>query len=239
MVDLHCHILPGLDDGAADMEAALKMARIAQEDGIRAICATPHAGVHPYYNSRGEILEATEAFRTEIENSEIQVEIFPGSEVSVTTDITAMADSGELVTLKDSSYILVELPFYGDLSGAKQQIFELSIAGYRVILAHPERAQACQQDPGVVEELRYAGCRAQINAGSIRGTEGRTVRRICHIWLEKDLVDVIASDAHNPTKRRPVLSPSRADVIDIGGEEMWRRLTVENPARILKDEDTQ
>lgn len=237
MVDLHCHICPGLDDGASDMGAALAMVRIAVEDGIRAICAISHAGISPYYITREEIIESVEALQTEIDSGGLKLKLFPGSEVSLTADVSGMAETDELLTLADSRYVLAELPFYGDLAGVKQEIFELQIAGYRVILAHPERAQACQRNPEIIEELRYAGCLVQINAGSIRGSEGRRVRRICRSWLQENLVDVIASDAHSPGSRRPVLSPSKPDVMEIGGETLWQRLTVTNPALILKDED--
>jgi protein-tyrosine phosphatase len=239
MVDLHCHILPGMDDGAADLGAALKMARLASEDGVRAICATPHAGVNPYRNSKDEIIGSVKQLQAKIDEAGVAIKLFAGSEVPVTADIAMMAEEDELVTLGDSSYILVELPFYGDLSGARGQIFELSIAGLRVVLAHPERAQALQHAPDLLEDLRYAGCRTQINAGSIRGTEGRKVRGMCRRWLKDGLVDVIASDAHSPDRRRPALSPIREEVVELCGEDMWRRMTVVNPARILMDRNTK
>ncbi|MFO7948559.1 MAG: CpsB/CapC family capsule biosynthesis tyrosine phosphatase [Armatimonadota bacterium] len=237
MIDLHTHILPGLDDGAPDMQVALAMARMAAEDGVRAVCATPHAGLDPYYTTPAVIHEALGKLRQQIERYAIDLTLFPGSEVSVTADLNAMAGSDELLTLNESRYLLAELPFYGGIEGVEQQIFQISVSGYRVVLAHPERAQACQNDPGLLETLRYRGCLAQINVGSIIGSEGRRVRRMCRQWLEDGLVDVIASDAHNARRRRPVLTPAKEAVVEIGGPELWQTLTVVNPALILKDED--
>ncbi|MFP3903623.1 MAG: tyrosine-protein phosphatase [Armatimonadota bacterium] len=237
MIDLHTHILPGLDDGAPDMQVALAMARIAAEDGIRAVCATPHAGIDPYYTMPAAIHEGLGTLREQIQRHDIDLTLFPGSEVSVTADLSAMADGDELLTLNESRYLLAELPFYGGIEGVEQQIFQISVSGYRLVLAHPERSQACQRDPGLLEMLRYRGCLAQVNAGSITGSEGRRVRGICLQWLEDGLVDIIASDAHNTGRRRPVLTPAKEAVVEIGGSELWRTLTVVNPALILKDED--
>ncbi len=234
MIDLHCHILPGLDDGAADIEQSLAMARMAVDDGVRAMLATPHVAMGSWNPSRDAIMRAANHLRERIRSASIPLKLGVGSELPATADIKALADAGEVITLGEKGrFLLIELPFSGHLGAMDQQLFELEVSGYKILLGHPERAMCCLDDEKLLPKLRDRGYWVQVNAGSVAGRQGRKVRNTCIRWLREGLVDVIASDGHGPGRRRPLLSPARKTVLRIGGEELWQKLTFDNPARVL------
>jgi len=237
VIDLNCHILPDLDDGAAHIEDSLAMARLAVADGINTLVATPHVGTPSWEVSAGMIMNAVNWVRERLQAEGIGLELLAGSEMPAIADIKHLVDTGQIVPLGENGrFLLIELPFFGHLGEAERQLFELEIAGYRILLAHPERSTGCQRDPNLLPKLHDRGYWVQINAGSVRGRQGRRVRNTCIRWLRQGLVDVIASDGHNSTKRQPLLSPARKTVLKIGGEALWEQLTVTNPRRVLNSQ---
>ena len=237
MIDLHCHILPGLDDGPRGVDEAMAMVRMAAEDGTRTICATPHKGTSEWNASRETIIEFTRRMRSLIAQAGVAIDLLPGCELSATSDIDALGRAGDLVPLGGKGrFLLVELPFTGHVGAMQNLFFELEVMGYRIIIAHPERSMACQREPDLIERLHDRGYWTQINAGSFAGRNGRRVRNLCLQWLRKGLVDVIASDGHSVRSRRPLLSPARKTVIKATDENTWDELTVHNPAQVLASE---
>jgi protein-tyrosine phosphatase len=234
MIDLHCHILPGIDDGSDNIIESLTMARLAIADGVTTVVATPHKGTASYDPPSGTIRNLARDLRGRLEDEGIALELLIGCELAATSDIEAFAENGQLIPLGDNGrFLLIELPFTGHLGSMQQQFFDLEIAGYRIMLAHPERSMACQSDPKLLATLHDRGYWVQINAGSLAGKQGRRIRNLCIRWLREGVIDVIASDGHDTTHRPPTLSPARSTVLKVAGEELWEQLTVTNPRRVL------
>ncbi len=204
MIDLHTHILPGLDDGAADMRASLAMARRAAEDGVRTIVATPHVNFR-YEFDYSEIGRLVRALNDFLERENCPVTILPGAEIDLArlTEI-APTDLSHL-TLAGGRSLLVESP-YGPAPGALDQIlYDTQVRGYRPVLAHPERSPVFHSDVDRLQRLVDSGILCSITAGSLVGAFGSTVRRFTSRLLRDGLVHDIASDAHDADRRPPLL----------------------------------
>jgi len=202
MIDLHNHLLPGLDDGPADLAGSLEMARAAVAVGITTMACTPHvAGKYP--NRAREIRPAVDALRAELAHAEIPLDIVSGAEIS--TDVIDDLDDVELrlLSLNDSGWLLVEAPFAGWPQRVPNLIGELEIRGFRVLFAHPERAEAIQHNPDRLRDLVGRGALVQSNASSILGDHGRPVTQTVQSLLRNGLIHILASDAHSATWRPP------------------------------------
>jgi len=235
MIDIHSHILPGLDDGAADIEESLAMARIAVNDGIHTVIATPHTlnGIYP--NSRSQVLAATGELRAALAKEKIKLELFPGSEAHLNLGMMEKIFSGEAVALNDNQrYLLLEFPFHSIPPGAKQEIFQLQLKGITPILAHAERNYGFQQHFEKIYEFVNMGCLVQITAMSITGDLGREARLCALKMLECRLAHIIATDAHSAMHRPPVLTPGVKKAAKIlGSTEQAEEMVTARPAAIL------
>jgi protein-tyrosine phosphatase len=212
-IDLHTHILPGLDDGAQDLAQALAMARIAQADGIGALVATPHNVSWPARDHRPEIESATRALNEAIEAAGLRVVVLPGVEAYLTPDICRQVKIGQAFALAHSAYILVELPASAYPLYTEQAIFELQVMGLSVILAHPERNAVIEREPARLVPLVERGVLVQLTAASIVGAFGPEVQQTAHYLLRSKLAHVIASDAHGTGYRSPALR----EAVEIAG----------------------
>jgi protein-tyrosine phosphatase len=234
MIDLHCHILPGLDDGPASMDKSIAMARASADDGISTVVATVHVGTRSFDAPAAEIRDAAGRMRERLQAEGIPLKLLVGTELAATSDVAALVEAGRAITLGEHSrFLLIELPFTGQVTGIERQFFDLEIAGYKIVLAHPERSMACQRDPDLLTRLHERGYRAQVNAGSLAGREGRRVRNLCIRWLREGLVDAIASDGHDIRRRPPIVTPARRTVLRVQDETVWQQLTVYGPATML------
>jgi len=202
MIDLHNHLLPGLDDGPQDIAAALEMARAAVAAGVAVMACTPHVA-EKYPNRSPEILVAVARMRDAIQAAGIALEIVSGAEIS--TEVIHRLDDDELrsLSLNESGWLLVEAPFAGWPTRLPKLITDLEIRGFRVLIAHPERAQAIQHNPDRLRDLVGRGALAQSNASSFVGNHGRLVTQTAEILLRNELVHVLASDAHSAIWRPP------------------------------------
>ena len=233
MIDLHCHILPGLDDGSPDLATSLAMARIALDDGIETIVATPHwlVDIGP---TPAQIRTAAQQLQTALVDHNIPLTVLPGAEVRADPELPAMVRRDEVMTLADDGrYLLLEPPFIGIPNYLEQLCFELQIAGITPILAHPERAEVAQREPELYERLVARGCLIQVNAPSLHGDYGRTIAEIAADLIRRGLAHIVASDAHNATSRPPVLSDARQAVVQAAGEAAFRQMTELVPSRII------
>jgi protein-tyrosine phosphatase len=202
MIDLHNHLLPGLDDGPATTEAALEMARAAVAAGITVMACTPHVAVK-YPNGPDVIRAGVEQLQLEIRQAGIDLRIVSGAEIS--TELIDRLDDDELrrLSLNDSGWLLVEAPFAGWPVRLPKLIGELEIRGFRVLIAHPERAEAIQHSPDRLRDLVGRGALVQANASSFMGDHGRLVAQTAKLLLRNELIHVLASDAHSATWRPP------------------------------------
>jgi len=206
MIDIHAHILPGLDDGPGDRETTLEMARIAAADGIKGIIATPHVATGLYEHSREEIANAVSQLKKTLALEKISIDIYPGAEYMLEPELPAKLQAGQLMTLNDTGkYLLIELPFSSFPPFTGQVLFEIMLCGVKPVLAHPERNEEIQRKPHLLKSLWEKGVLVQVTSGSITGLFGERVQALSKSFLRRGYVHFVASDAHSSRGRTPVL----------------------------------
>lgn len=227
MIDLHCHILPAIDDGPAAMEESLEMGRIAVADGISCLVATPHVNgdLHPPESIR----KAVEGMNRALESAGIALEVLAGADTSALLP----ADVLRRYTINGTGYVFFEFPHSHLPQNAGDLVFGAILAGLTPIVTHPERNPGILQQPGRLFSLIEAGALVQITAESLTGGFGPGARECAFYLLRKDAVHFIATDAHSSRRRPPVLSQGMQAAARILGEVKARRLVVENPAAVL------
>lgn len=232
MIDLHSHVLPGIDDGAATIESSVAMARAAAAAGTRTIVATPH--VSWTYPNRAETITALSCELGErLEAEHVPLEIASGAEIALTR--AGDIDHAELpsLALGNSSWLLLEPPFTPVVAGLDATIMDLRSKGFQVLLAHPERCPAFQREPSLLDSLVRSGVLTSITAGSLVGRFGSMVRRFALEMVSQGLVHNVASDAHDCLWRPPGI---RAELESAGLGSLSEWLTNEVPAAILGDD---
>ena len=232
MIDLHSHILPGLDDGAATLESSLEMARVAVADGTATIVATPHADAH--YDVRPPARDAALAtLRVALEQERIPLEVLPGAEIAIDVLIDLDAESRDARRLGGGPYLLLECPL-AQTSGTFDAYLERLLGeGERIVLAHPERCPAFQRSPERLERLVHAGALTSVTAGAFRGSFGTTVQRFAFAMVANGWAHSVASDCHDAVRRPPTM----ADELERAGLAPLRAwLTEDVPAAILAGE---
>lgn len=206
MLDFHSHILPGLDDGAKDMNTAIEMAKIAVEDGIKEIVATPHFIEGSMESHKDVILEKVRDCQKVFDDGYIPLKVIAGAEVYLTPDITDMLAKGQLMTINNGGkYILVELPMNSVPMYTEDIFFEIKLKGVTPIIAHPERNIVLASKPERLLNFVNCGCLLQINAGSITGLYGSKVKNTAELFVKNDLIHLIGSDAHSAGGRAPTI----------------------------------
>jgi protein-tyrosine phosphatase len=207
MIDCHCHMLPGIDDGARDLPYALEMARKAVANGITAVIVTPHHLNGVYDNPRKKILKAVMAFRTALAEAGINLEVYPGSELHLVPELPGRILEGDSLTYNDrGKAALVELPKQTIPTGAETVLERLLYEGITPIIAHPERNATLAAHPDRAAEWVKMGCKLQLTAQSCAGDFGRPIQNACRRWAEQGLVHLVASDAHRTGSRPPELA---------------------------------
>ena len=236
MIDIHAHILPGLDDGAQDMENALRMAEMAVQSGVTAIIATPHCnlpGERPNFWDDG-LRGALARFQTALRHAGIPVTILPGMEIFGTGEVPALLQEGKLTTLAQSRCPLIEFPFRNYGRQATQILAEVAAMGYRPVVAHPERYRFVQEYPLLLNEWVDMGCLLQVNKGSLMGRFGRTAEMLSMALVDRGFAAFVASDAHSPAMRTTWLRDVRALLCDEFSEDCAQMLLEVNPRRLLE-----
>lgn len=235
MIDIHCHILPGVDDGAENLREALLMARLARNSGTRTIIATPHFG----YGEPGDGVEAfwqcLNRFREKLRQDQIELEVLPGMELLCTHRLEKQLELGEYIPLAESRYLLTEFYFDEQTHQMEQMLSAVAQRGLCPVIAHPERYDAVQRDPAFVRDWIEQGWGIQINAGSLLGNLGEAARHTAHWLVRHGCVHVVASDAHGMEFRTPQLDRAREYLEDHFGEDCAQALLWENPRRILEN----
>jgi protein-tyrosine phosphatase len=230
VIDLHSHILAGLDDGARTLEESFEMARLAVAEGVSVIAATPHVR-DDFPTTAGVMEEAVAELNSELAANEVELEVLPGGEVDVGWLTTMSEDDRRRFSIaQNGRYILVEIPLIGWPLSLEGQIFSLRSAGVTPILAHPERNSEVQANPSLVDRLVRGGARVQVTAASLDGRLGRRASQACRRLLDLGLVHVLASDAHAPDVRWGGLAKAAAALRDEG---LARYLTCDVPAAIV------
>ncbi|MGQ9625556.1 MAG: tyrosine-protein phosphatase [Anaerolineae bacterium] len=236
MIDIHSHILPGLDDGAQDLAESIAMARMAQADGVKEIIATPH-NANWMGSRREEVLSLAKDLQAELEAKGIDVRIVPGVEVYLVPELARQLATGQAFTLDETRYLLLELPLSAYPVYTEQVIFELQVRGIVPVLAHPERNVAFQENVNLLFPLVERGALAQLTAASLEGIFGPLAQETARIMLEHKLAHFIASDAHGLINRTPVLSKGVEEAAKVIGPEGARAMVEGRPAALLRDEE--
>ncbi len=227
MTDIHCHILPGIDDGPSDIQESVEMARIAEADGIKTIVATPH--IISKALTFDLIKERVELLNTFLRKKGIGIEILPGADVSLMNTLDFIMQ----YRLNETRYILVELPEHLSRP-VRQNLFDLVMKDVTPIISHPERTPSLLKGSLTVKEIVDSGCLVQITAESLTGAFGEDARSFSIYLLKKGYVHLIASDAHGTKRRRPVLSRAFKIAERIIGREKALRLVLYNPEAIIR-----
>ena len=232
-IDIHTHILPGVDDGAASMEQSVRMACAAAMDGTAHIILTPHQKADRRSVTPHGILRRMKLLQEEIDKRNIPVRFYPGSEIFYRHGMEGLLEKGQILTLADSRYCLVEFYPEEDYAYIRDGLSRLSDAGCRPILAHAERYVQLTAGEREKELKRQTGCLYQVNAGALTGENGFTWKSRSRKLLKNGLVDFIATDAHNEKERGPRIGRCADWLEKRLGEAERKRLLTGNPAAVL------
>lgn len=238
MIDIHNHILPGIDDGAQDLYDTLEMIRLAAENGTTAIVATPHCNIpHSYKNYFGNAyIENIKKVREAVHAKGLPVKILPGAEVLGTADLPEMLQDGKIMTLNQSRYLLMEFFFDEDPEFVNRLLDEIKELKVIPVIAHAERYKFVQRDPNLVFEWRKKGFPVQINKGSFQGKFGKSAMDTAYMLMNHHLVSVIASDAHSPHVRTPNMKKAHERLSMMYPKSYIDMIFEENPRRICQDQ---
>jgi protein-tyrosine phosphatase len=235
LIDLHCHILPGIDDGPLDMEGSLKMAECAIRDGTHTLVATPHSLNGFYHNPLAHIISHIKQLKDVFRAKQIPIDICPGAEVRIHQDTDRFLKEDIIASINNTGqYILVEFPYDMMIPGTKEVLFQLFLSGITPVLAHPERNMELQRNPDILLDLEAMGCLVQLTAMSITGELGEDAMEYSHYLLKNRQAHVIATDSHNADSRPPILSPAvEATAHILGDPEAAEAMVTKIPRAIL------
>lgn len=236
MIDLHSHILPGIDDGARSLEDSLTMARMAVEDGTKILACTPHLAPPKYVNSGPDIRRAVSQLQAQLDEHSIALKLIAGADLHIASDLENSLKTGHALTLADTSYFLLEPPHDVLPPMLVQFAQKLKRAGYNPILTHPERLQWIEGNYNVITELADAGIVIQLTGASVTGLFGKRIQYWCERMLDEGIVDILASDAHDTKYRTTGLSKARDAVAQRLGEKEARMMVLDRPYHIVKNE---
>lgn len=233
MVDLHCHVLAGIDDGPQTIDGSVAIARAAAAAGVRTIVATPHVS-RRYPNQAETIGKLVGELNERLAAEALEIRIAPGAEVALTQAIDLTAEQLSALGLGGGPWLLVEPPLTPVASSLDALLLGLQRRGHRIVLAHPERCPAFHGDPQMIGSLVRAGMITSITAGSLVGRFGSEVRRFALQLAQEDMIHNVASDAHDDARRPPGIM-AELDQSGLGPLAQW--LTEEVPGAILAGEE--
>ena len=237
--DIHCHIIPNIDDGSASLTDSFSMAKVAKSDGTNSLIATPHQLGTNRGVTAAAIRNGAAALQEKLRREEIGVTILPGADVRIDPELPKLLKQGKVLTLADrGKHVLLELP-HDTYYPIDQLLKALRKQGLVGILSHPERNRGIIKDPDVMWEVIEAGGLLQITAASLTGAFGSSCQEIAELAVDEGLIHFIASDAHD-TKHRPFGMRDAYDTIcDMAGAKLADLVCCENPARVFEGDDVQ
>lgn len=231
--DLHCHILPGIDDGARDLPQALAMARIAVDDGIETVFATPHHLNGVYRNPADSVRAGVARLQAALDAEGIALKLLPGAENHLVPELPKALREGSALTLGDfGRAALVELPVHEIPIGAEELLDNIRGHGIVPIIAHPERNTSLRRNPDRLADWVGAGCLAQVTAQSCTGRFGEAVQLGSRTMIDRGLIHFVASDAHRDRRRIPQIEPARAQVAEWTNEAVATLICKTFPAAV-------
>jgi protein-tyrosine phosphatase len=237
MIDIHTHILPGIDDGAKDLTESLALLKLAENDGITHMVATPHIHMGRFNNAANQIQNDLQRLKLEAHKEGINVKLAAAAEVRLDVELMAMVMANKLPfigKIADKNVLLLELPHSHMPQGYDKFIQWLAKQNIRVIIPHPERNRDIQSNLYYIQHLKQLGCDFQLTASSIEGEWGESAQAIALQMLKDGLVNYVASDAHSVKRRPPILSQAKNTVAQLIGEEQATALFVTNPLQLTE-----
>lgn len=235
MYDLHCHLLPAIDDGPADLATALQMARMAVADGITTVACTPHIYPGVYENTAATIRDAIERFRIELARNDIALTLVEGADVHLAPHLFDGIRAGRIPTLAGSRYLLLEPPHHIAPPRFEETVFELMAQGIVPVITHPERLSWVDAHFDVFARLAVRGAWMQITAGALTGRFGSRPRDAAERFVGEGLCMILATDAHHPHRRPPLLMEAREAAGRLIGAEEATHMVATRPAGIVHD----
>lgn len=212
MIDLHSHILPGIDDGAKEMAVTMEMLQIAVKDGTKRIVATPHFYTGYYENTYEDVYKLVKGINVKAKEKEIDIDVVSGQEIFLDKHTLEFYKQGTIRGIDETKYMLIELSMESMPKDALNIIYELRIEGVAPIIAHPERYNYIVEKPSRINEFIEEGCFFQINSGSISGMFGKRIQKISQMFIQHGVCDFIASDAHSNGMRSPKMKETLEQV---------------------------
>lgn len=231
MIDIHCHILPGLDDGARTIEETLQMLQIAKERGITDIVATPHIYPDFYFPEMEKILEAY----NEVKNYVSGVNLYLGTDLHLCPETIKYLKEGRALTINNGSYVLIEPPEFFGAMELLEMLFQLRGEGYYPIITHPERYQIFREKKELLFKIVEQGNFLQLTSASITGYFGETVQNFSRELIKEKIVHLVASDAHSPRRRIPFLKDAYEKISEWGSKD-YSMYIEENSLKVLNNE---
>ncbi|MBX0357732.1 tyrosine-protein phosphatase [Halobacillus sp. Nhm2S1] len=235
MIDIHSHILPGVDDGAQTIEDSIKMAEAALQDGITHIVATPHHNNGAYNNYKNNILLQVDELNRTFQERDIELVVLPGQETRIYGEMIEGLNGDEILPINEKTkYIFVEFPSNSVPRFSSQLFFDLQVKGYHPVIVHPERNKAIIENPELLYSFIKKGAYSQLTAGSVCGKFGRKIKKFSQQLIESNLAHFIASDAHNTKTRSFCMSEAFNEVRKNFGMDMVYQLS-ENAEDVIAD----
>jgi len=228
-------MVPGIDDGAPDLETALAMARVAVADGIQVTACTPHIFPGLYENTGPGIRQAVAALQAELDKAEIPLTLTTGADVQLCRDLVPGLKSGRILSLADSRYFLFEPPHHTAPPRIEDQVFASMAAGYHPIITHPERLHWIESHYETMQRMAKAGAWMQLTSGSVTGRFGKRPQYWSERMLDEGIVHILATDGHNLRNRTPLLSPARDAVAARLGDKAAIDMVLTRPKAVLEN----
>lgn len=236
MIDIHNHILFGIDDGASSIEESIKMIKEAITLGYKKFILTPHYIEHTMFNSEYEKNnEILNELKAELKNQNIDVNVYLGNEIMYSEEIVELIKQKHISKLNNSRYILIEIPRMSYVPFFKNFVYELILEGIIPIIAHPERCLYFIENLDLVKNLIEMGALTQVNMGSLNGKYGKKSEKIAQYLIKNNLCHFLASDSHK-TYSENDLKVTKKFVKKIGREALINKLLIENPQKVINDE---
>ncbi len=238
MIDIHSHILPGIDDGAKDIYDSMEMLRMSESSGVTEIVATPHCNIpHTYENYFGKwYVDLVHQLQHAAAAEGLGIRVMPGAEAYTTDELPSLLRDGKIMTLNQSHYLLMEFGFEEDPDFAEFMLESIASLGVKPVIAHIERYHFIQDAPEMAFEWRRKGYVIQVNKGSLFGHFGPREEQTAHRLLRHNLVSVIASDGHSPFRRTTRMDDAKTEISMDYSERVAKLLLLDNPKRIVNDQ---
>lgn len=233
MIDVHCHILPGIDDGSRSIEESMEMIKEAYEAGFTAIISTSHYVEEIYRASKAKRQELIDMLSEKTEQDGLDIKIYNGAEAYISPDLVELIEAGELPTMNGTKYLLMELPMHNQILGLERVIQNIISQGITLIIAHPERYSYVQKNYKILNELADMGVLFQANYGSCIGQYGKEAEKTLKKLLKADRISFFGTDCHRANSVYCQMPEVLKKLEKMIGKEKLEKLTTTNPLKLI------